>query len=1112
MTATFQVHCDGGGAHEIDVSADVQPAGGETPDVPDPDLANNTQQDFVMMPFVLPADGQVSATVAVTSGAAPSTVGNSTVTVTADVTNAGPADGAGFMVGATLDVSGACAVVGAPEAEPITLDAGETTSVPLDFTVACTRAGEASFEATASLTPDESVVDADASNDTAVVSLTTRAVGPYAIVEASPSRIAAGSGDLTLTLTGDVLADFTDPAQGPLGVSWDGTLLDATAIDASHVQATVPADLVASAGGHYRHVDVRLGQSARGLLLNASDAVPVFVVGPAVEAVTGAPGALAGTTTVSLMPSGPDGAGIAAGVTDTGAPAPGGVAASDVWAAVATYSHNPIGGVAFGVDGGYVDLRVTGADPGDSATVRMYYPSSVTPAREGLLELWYFDGAAWQPVLGSGGAAPVMDTADNLDGTTSGGRFTVTLDATSTPSITSLTGTAFAMTVPDGTPPITTASVSGTAGRDGWYMAGDPVVVTLSAADDRSGVASTTVTVDGGSPADYAGPLTLTDGVHNLTFFSMDEAGNVEDAQTLEVKVDQSPPTITSTRTPDANANGWNVDDVSVTFTCSDDASGVASCDGDATVGAEGAGQSVTGTATDQAGNVATATAGDINVDRTPPDVTAAQSPAPNAAGWNRAPVTVTGAGTDALSGIDAASCTTVTLSDEGDAQSATVSCADEAGNVASATLDGIRVDLTAPVTTATVDGPVGDGGWYTGPVSVSLGAADALSGVASTEVNVDGAGWQPYDAPIALTADGSHSVQFRSSDLAGNIEAAQSVDVEIDQKAPATTASLAGTTGNDGWYIAGSPVVLTLTATDAASGVARTAYRVNGGDEQPYSGPVTFPDGVYSVAYFSVDAAGNVEPVRQLAFRVDQAAPQITISGVDAGGSYVVGGADPACEAADPGADASGLAGACDGVLSAPPTATGVGQYTYTVTASDVAGNTNQVTVAYSVTYGWGGFEPPLGKQAHFEVGQAVPLKFRLFDARHHAVDGAAVTVTVNGAPARLRNSGHVDGNGPAPDPGRGHGRGATHDERGGQYSYVIDTTGIPAGTAAIEVSLDDGRSYSVAIELTDPAAKEHGRDAGTAGTGDGEPGDGGPKHSEDAGPGAAGGSGGRH
>lgn len=84
---------------------------------------------------------------------------------------------------------------------------------------------------------------------------------------------------------------------------------------------------------------------------------------------------------------------------------------------------------------------------------------------------------------------------------------------------------------------------------------------------------------------------------------------------------DVTPPTIDSSRNPATNAQGWNNTSVTVTFSCSDGQSGIQSCTPATTLSAEGAGQSVTGTAVDNAGNAASATVGDMNIDLTPPSV-----------------------------------------------------------------------------------------------------------------------------------------------------------------------------------------------------------------------------------------------------------------------------------------------------------------------------------------------------------------------------------------------------------------------------------------------------------------------------------------------------------
>ena len=83
-----------------------------------------------------------------------------------------------------------------------------------------------------------------------------------------------------------------------------------------------------------------------------------------------------------------------------------------------------------------------------------------------------------------------------------------------------------------------------------------------------------------------------------------DAVGNCTTAGPITgIKVDKKPPTISATRLPAPNANGWNNTDVTVSFSATDGGSGVATVSAPVTLTGEGAGQVVTGIAVDQAGN-----------------------------------------------------------------------------------------------------------------------------------------------------------------------------------------------------------------------------------------------------------------------------------------------------------------------------------------------------------------------------------------------------------------------------------------------------------------------------------------------------------------------------
>jgi hypothetical protein len=186
--------------------------------------------------------------------------------------------------------------------------------------------------------------------------------------------------------------------------------------------------------------------------------------------------------------------------------------------------------------------------------------------------------------------------------------------------------------IQDVTPPITTSMMTGTLGNNGWYVS--DVQMTLTATDNDgdsgSGVKEIHYIVDGtetiaqGSSASYS---IAGDGTHAVTWYAIDNAGNVErPPQKKSIMIDKTSPMITATVSPGPNANGWNKTNVTVTFTCSDSLSGIASCPAPLEVTTEGAGQVIIDTAADKAGNSATARV-TLNIDKTPPSISLAAAP-----------------------------------------------------------------------------------------------------------------------------------------------------------------------------------------------------------------------------------------------------------------------------------------------------------------------------------------------------------------------------------------------------------------------------------------------------------------------------------------------------
>ncbi|HKH73995.1 MAG TPA: kelch repeat-containing protein, partial [Vicinamibacterales bacterium] len=193
----------------------------------------------------------------------------------------------------------------------------------------------------------------------------------------------------------------------------------------------------------------------------------------------------------------------------------------------------------------------------------------------------------------------------------------------------------------DSTPPVINPSIAGTLGLNGWYTS--DVTVSWKVTDLESAIGSSTGCATTTLGTDTAG-TTIT--------CSATSAGGTS-TQSVTIKRDATAPTISSSRTP-ANSYGWNNAAVTVSFTCFDATSGLAagSPPVDTTVSTEGGNQSVGGMCTDLAGNSASATVNDINIDTTVPSISAGRLPAANGTGWNNTDVVASYNASDALSGL----------------------------------------------------------------------------------------------------------------------------------------------------------------------------------------------------------------------------------------------------------------------------------------------------------------------------------------------------------------------------------------------------------------------------------------------------------------------------
>jgi hypothetical protein len=159
----------------------------------------------------------------------------------------------------------------------------------------------------------------------------------------------------------------------------------------------------------------------------------------------------------------------------------------------------------------------------------------------------------------------------------------------------------------------------------------------------------------------------------------------------------------------------------------------------------------------------------------------------------------------------------------------------------------------------------------------VCVTLADGGSGVASAWA--DGGGLVHdgllsggvLSIPTTLLAEGPTTLIVTAVDVAGNTSTA-AVDFTLDRTPPVTTSDAAAA------YV--GTATIALSATDTASGVAHTYWRLDGGVSHVGTS-VVVPDpltgsAMHALAFWSVDAVGNVEASTSAAFSV--AAPPPTV------------------------------------------------------------------------------------------------------------------------------------------------------------------------------------------------------------------------------------------
>ncbi|MDE1863194.1 MAG: HYR domain-containing protein [Thaumarchaeota archaeon] len=397
----------------------------------------------------------------------------------------------------------------------------------------------------------------------------------------------------------------------------------------------------------------------------------------------------------------------------------------------------------------------------------------------------------------------------------------------------------------DTIPPTTTAALSGTAGTNNWYTSSVQVILTASDNSGGSGVKTTTYSLDGGPQTTYSAPFTVSgDSNHTLAFNSTDNAGNVESPNVVYIAIDTTPPVITVPPNVTQEATGPLMMVSLGTATATDAVDGPVTVTSNATTDYPVGITKIQYSATDLAGNTATAYQKVTITDTTPPVLQLPPQITLQATGPSGATASYKANATDLVDGPITPVCSPASGSTFAYGTT-TVTCTatDAHGNTAAGTFDVNVQNKIPPAISITSPGNNAMANTATVPVEgtasdivsvsriswkVDSGAVSAVSGI-TPGPNVN------WSFTTSVLSPGSHTIEVNATDSAGLV-AISSISITYaaptDSIPPPTGSGQVTFTSSNGGFTSLDPI-------------------------QQSSLPTSPPSGSYPLGFFSWDITG---------------------------------------------------------------------------------------------------------------------------------------------------------------------------------------------------------------------------------------------------------------
>jgi hypothetical protein len=202
--------------------------------------------------------------------------------------------------------------------------------------------------------------------------------------------------------------------------------------------------------------------------------------------------------------------------------------------------------------------------------------------------------------------------------------------------------------------------------------------------------------------------------------------------------------------------------------------------------------------------------------------------------------------------------------------------------------VEDLNPDNTAPSTASSFTGTLGDNGWYTSNVLVTLNATDLpLNGYGIEYINrrINDGSWSHYTAPFTINSDGTTIVDFYSVDRANNQEnPPKTVSLKIDTSPPSGSVTI---NNNDEFTVSAAVSLLAQASDGQGSGLSEMRFRNEGSGWDSWmsysstavSWTLNSGDGTKRVYVQFKDKAGNVSPEFNDEIKLDTSPPSGSVT-----------------------------------------------------------------------------------------------------------------------------------------------------------------------------------------------------------------------------------------